>query len=417
MKKLIALLLCGLMLTGVCTAAAQEGLLIAPAPQWVTVRIEDCDRNLFYGQVLYTEGMTALEAALAAVKQAGLEAVTQESPYGGMYIASIGTRKEGDFGGYEGWMYYVDGQSPMYNIASCPMSPGQQLLVAYADMSVLQPLVALKTEGEALQVEVTADVTTYDENWNATVTRLPIAGATVTADGVAYTTDEQGCITLSAESAAKERISLQVEQYSDQGLPLVLRLAPDFTLELERKPAFADVADDAWYSADVQAMVKLGLMDGVGEGRFAPESQVTRAMVAQVLYRHSGSVPAEGDMMFTDVADDVWYAEAVRWAGANGVLEGYENGTVRPEAYVTRQDLAVMLMRYRTRVIKKELPDLGFDAPAFADNGAIATYAAEAVYLLQKAGVVQGSGDKFLPENTASRAVLCKMVNRLISVD
>ncbi len=409
MKKLIALILCTLLLGSMCTAAAEE-LLIIMAPT-VSVRIEDMDKNLFCGAVDYKPGMTALDAALAAIDQAGLEATTSVSPYGGMYISAIGTRQEGAFGGYEGWMYYVNGESPMYSIANCPMEPGQQLLVAYADMSVLQPLVEAAWVKGRLQVTVSADVTAYDENWNATVTRQPIVGATVTVDGTALTTDEAGAVTVPAESAAKEAVSLQVEQYGEEGLPLVLRLDPSFLLEV---PAvFTDVPKGEWYESYVLDLAARGLMNGNGDGTFAPNGTVTRAMVAKVLFELSGGVPVNAILPFSDVAEDQWYAEAVRWAAAQGVVTGNEDGTFAPDAAVTRQDLATMLGRYAEKL---ELPQ-DADAPAFADNDQIAPYAAEHIYRLQKAGILSGEEGKFLPLNTAKRCELCKMVSGLIITD
>ncbi len=414
MKKLIALILCTLLVGSMCVAAAGDFFILS-APT-VHVRIEDIDKNLFCGSIAYKTGMTALEAALEAIKQAGLEATTSVSPYGGMYISAIGDRQEGAFGGYEGWMYYVNGESPMYSIANCPLEPGQQLLVAFADMSVLQPIVEAGRADGQVKITVTADVTTYDENWNATVTRQPIVGATVTADGKGYTTDEQGAVTLPEESAAKERISLQVEQYSEEGLPLVLRLAPDFMLELPGV-TFTDVAEGSWYAECVRDMAAKGLMNGYPDGSFAPNGTVTRAMAAKVLFELSGGVAVEETSAFSDVEDGRWYAEAVHWAAANGVVQGRGDGTFGPDAPISRQDLAVMLMNYRVRVVKSELPDLGFGAPAFADNADIADYAAEAVYLLQKAGVLTGSEGKFLPRATATRAQLCKMVWVLMNID
>ena len=95
-----------------------------------------------------------------------------------------------------------------------------------------------------------------------------------------------------------------------------------------------------------------------------------------------------------------------------GIVQGAD-GNFRPDEAVTRQDLAVMLVRYQQKVVKTELP-ADSAAPAFADNADIAEYAAEAVYLLQKAGIVEGTEGKFLPTAPASRAALCKMLAGLV---
>ena len=92
------------------------------------------------------------------------------------------------------------------------------------------------------------------------------------------------------------------------------------------------------------------------------------------------------------------------------------DGKFNSNAPVTRQDLAVMLMRYQEKVVKAELPKTA-DAEAFLDNDQIAPYAAEAVYLLQKAGIVNGTDGKFNPSATATRGQLCKMLSGLVVSD
>ena len=422
MKKIVALLLVALMLS--TAVFAEDIILIAPNPaaKTVSVRVEGVTENLYDGKIAWTEGMTALSALETVLAEAGVEYVIKDSQYGGKYVSAVGADVEGAFGGYDGWMYYVDGQSPMFSIDACALNGGEELLVAYADMSAVLPIITAQRDAKGIvTVQVTADVTTYDEsnNWAPVVTRQPMADAKLTADGADYVTDAQGKAVLSAESSAKEAVAVQVEKAAEGGAPLLVRLPAGYTVDLSaveaEKIAFSDVADDAWYAPYVVNMARQGVVEGFPDGTFQPVGKVTRAQVANVLYKLSGSVPVNYLLPFSDVAQDQWYAEAIRWAASEKIVTGFEDGTFRPDAYVTRQDLAVMLVRYQ-QAAEIRLSQEG-EAPAFADNDQIASYAAEAVYVLQKAGVVNGTDGKFNPAATAGRGELCKMVSAFVISD
>ena len=129
MKKIVALLLVALMLS---TAVFAEGIiLIAPNPaaKTVSVRVEGVTENLYDGKIAWTEGMTALSALETVLTEAGVEYVIKDSQYGGKYVSAVGADVEGAFGGYDGWMYYVDSQSPMFSIDACALNGGEELLV------------------------------------------------------------------------------------------------------------------------------------------------------------------------------------------------------------------------------------------------------------------------------------------------
>ena len=404
MKKLIAFLLTVLMLSTMCTAFAEDIILIAPnpnaAPKTVSLQVEGIEGNVYYGEVAWTEGATALSVLETALKDAKVEYVVKDSQYGGKYISSIGKDVEATYGGYDGWMYYVDGQSPMYSIDASSVAAGQSLLVAYGDMNLVLPIItAHKNYKGQVTLKVEADVTYYDESWNASIVREPMTGTKVTVDGVDYTADDKGQVVLSAEDSAKAAVTLQVEKIAEGGAPLLARLAPDYMLDLaalETVLPFSDVAEGKWYTESVLQMSDLGA-------------------VANVLFKLSGGIPVNYLMTFSDVNQEAWYAEGIRWAAAEGVVTGAD-GKFNPNDPVTRQDLAVMLVRYQTKVLEKELPQTG-EAPAFADNDQIAAYAAESVYLMQKAGIINGIDGSFQPKGTATRAQLCKMLAGFVVSD
>lgn len=170
---------------------------------------------------------------------------------------------------------------------------------------------------------------------------------------------------------------------------------------------YTDVAEDAWYAEAVAYCAQAGLMDGVGDGAFDPQGATSRAMVVTVLHRLSGSPAQVKANAFPDVAEDAWYAQSVGWAAARGITTGREDGTFAPLEGVSRQDLAVFLWR-----------SMGSPAAAgaepFTDEGDISPYALEAVRWAKSAGIVNGMGNgAFAPRRGATRAELASILMKL----
>ncbi len=109
---------------------------------------------------------------------------------------------------------------------------------------------------------------------------------------------------------------------------------------------FVDVIDGDWYYDAVMAAVEAGLMNGVSEVTFAPDANVTRAMFVTVLHRLSGDTMDTKDIAFSDVAADSYYASAVAWAKRNGIVSGVTETEFAPDSNITREQMATMLYRY-----------------------------------------------------------------------
>lgn len=167
---------------------------------------------------------------------------------------------------------------------------------------------------------------------------------------------------------------------------------------------YSDVAETAWYYDAVKYVTEKGLMNGVGNDRFAPNSNLTRAMFAQILYNKAGK-PAAGASTFTDVAAGQWYADAVSWAAAQGVVNGIGNGMFGPNNNITREQLAVMLYRYASS------PAVTGSVTGFNDAGQISSYAKNAMAWATTNGVMNGKGDGRLdPKGLATRAEVAQMM-------
>ena len=157
----------------------------------------------------------------------------------------------------------------------------------------------------------------------------------------------------------------------------------------------------------------LALFQGTSETTFEPESTMNRAMLATVIYRMAGSPAGAAKAPFTDVAAADWFADAVAWAYENGVVKGMSATSFAPLQEITREQLAVMLLRYA---------DLcGYDTSArtslkdFADAAKVSDYAADAMQWAVANGILNGTDGKRLdPAGSATRAQCAAMLVRFL---
>lgn len=177
---------------------------------------------------------------------------------------------------------------------------------------------------------------------------------------------------------------------------------------------FYDVPPDAWYADAVTSLSAAGIMQGVGDGRFAPERTVTRGQLSAILHRIAGRPSASGTP-FTDIAPDAYCAEAAAWAEERGILQGYADGTFRPNQPVSRQQFAAALHRYAAG----EGWDNGRRASlrGFPDEGQVSEYAREPLRWALGAGIMQGRSDGRLdPNGSATRAQTAVLLCRFLEM-
>jgi hypothetical protein len=175
---------------------------------------------------------------------------------------------------------------------------------------------------------------------------------------------------------------------------------------------FTDVSASDWFCGDVEYAVTKGLFAGVSNTRFAPERTTTRAMLVTVLGRLAGvEANAYAASGFEDVPEGAYYAGYVAWAAENGVALGTGEGRFSPDAAVTRQDLAALLLRY-AESSGKQFP-VTLQYVAFADEALIEDYAKAAAETLYRGGIVTGRpGGFFDPRGEATRAETAAMLHR-----
>ena len=177
--------------------------------------------------------------------------------------------------------------------------------------------------------------------------------------------------------------------------------------------AFTDVNLDAWYMTEVEFAMANKFMSGYGDGRFAPDVPLSRAMLAQILYNMAGK-PSVDNCIFADVPSGAWYYDAVTWAAANGIVGGYGNGLFGPNDPITREQLATMLYRYEQSQGGGFVNDWAFllDYP---DRDNVSGYAYEALCWCTMNGIITGMTDGTLnPQGAATRAQAAVMLMRFV---
>ena len=173
---------------------------------------------------------------------------------------------------------------------------------------------------------------------------------------------------------------------------------------------FTDVTSRDWFYDAVAYVYDKGMMEGTTDTTFAPTMNLTRSMIAQVLYNLEERPEAPGAAGFTDVAAGAWYADAVNWAAARGIVKGYDTGAFGPEDSVTREQLAAILYRY-AQAKGYDTTQGGMAVREFSDSASISDWAQEAMAWAVNAQVLSGKGNGVLdPQGTATRAEVAQML-------
>ena len=174
---------------------------------------------------------------------------------------------------------------------------------------------------------------------------------------------------------------------------------------------FPDVTEGDWFYDAVRYAYETGLMDGVGDSLFAPNSETTRAQLVTILYRLEGEPEVSGTSGFTDVEAGTWYTDAVAWAAANGIVNGVSETEFAPGKDITREQLATILFRYAEA--KGYDVSARADLSAYTDADQIQSYAAESVAWAVAEGLIQGFEDNTLrPAGNATRAQIATILMR-----
>lgn len=252
---------------------------------------------------------------------------------------------------------------------------------------------------------VAADKKTASKGTTVTVTASPSKGYVVDAvkvvdkDGkdVAVTEKDGKYVFAMPASAVTVTGSFKAETPAPVALP------------------FTDVKSGNWFYDAVKYAYEQGLMTGTSATTFAPNGTMNRAMIVTVLYRLEKSPAVTGASKFTDVPAGQWYSDAVAWAAANKIVNGYDETTFGPMNAVTREQMAAILFRYE-QVKGLENVTLEENLNRFPDQDKISAYAIPALQWAVGQKIINGNADGTLdPTGTATRAQVAQIFTNLLN--
>lgn len=379
-----------------CTVYVSAGSSSSGTQDLVYISVVDPQGKTYCKKTGFTPN--ANETAYSLLQRTGLDIqATTDHQYGGVYVVSIEGLGEFDAGNQSGWMYKVNGTFPDYSASLYSVSSGDYVEWVYtrdlgndvgggsgggstvsssdqtAADKVADLIAAIGTVTDASGDKITAARRAYDKltaaqkklvNNYAVLTAAEQAYAQLTgAEGLPFTdvdghwaldairfVYDQGLMTgtketLFSPNSHLNRAMLATILYRMEGSPAVTGENP-----------YTDVAAGTWYTDAVLWASEQGIVNGYGNGKFGPLNNITREQLAAMLLRYSDckkyDTAARNDLTSYADADDIsaWALEALRWANAQGLVNGRTETTLVPQGDTTRAETATVLMRYLNSV-------------------------------------------------------------------
>ncbi|MCH5211648.1 MAG: S-layer homology domain-containing protein [Oscillospiraceae bacterium] len=175
--------------------------------------------------------------------------------------------------------------------------------------------------------------------------------------------------------------------------------------------AFSDVPATSWYYNSVTNICNKGYMNGVSDTRFEPDSTLTRAMLVTILYRYASEPNVDFASNFSDVPGGQWYSDAVAWASDAGIVNGTSEGRFDPDSNITREQLAAIMYRY-CEAFGYDTSAAG-NIIKYNDSAKISDWAQTALIWTTGAGIMEGKDGNVLdPQGNATRAEAAAIIER-----
>ena len=297
--------------------------------------------------------------------------------------------------------------------------------------------IADAAEGSTIHLEVKeskpSTLNTAQKEAISGLERMQLVDVTLTSNGVTISDFKGGSALVSVPYAlkdgessdgvavyylAKDGKQTKMETSHSSKTGMASFAAPHFSTYVvvyEKSAAwvnpFSDVGENDWFYDAVKYMHMEGLMSGTSANTFSPASTTTRGMIVTILYRMAGSPAASGSSAFTDVTAGAYYSNAVAWASANGIVDGYGDGRFGPNDTITREQMAAILYRYAQR--KGQDVTVSAALSQFTDADTASGYAVDALRWAVGEGLISGKGSGVLgPKGAASRAQVAVILHR-----
>ena len=293
------------------------------------------------------KGQTVYDATVKALSESG---ISYEDRNG--YIASIGDFAEFDHGNNSGWMFMVNRKHQNKGCKDIELTKNSSVLWFYTDDYTLE-------QGSE----------NYQKNDND-------KEDTKKADN-----DEDG---ETVETPEKRTF---------------------------QNDTFSDVKENDWHFEAVKFVYENNIMSGTDKG-FEPNAKMTRAMLVSVLFRLSGEMAAETGISFGDVASGEWYTDGILWAASVGIVSGVGDNNFAPDSEITREQMAVILYNFAKYKNQAEAKESG-ETAEFNDFGEVSDYAQNAILWANSEGFISGEGAGYLnPRGFATRAQIASLLMR-----
>lgn len=288
---------------------------------------------------------------------------------------------------------------------------------------------------ELANSEVNKAAASYQKSNQA---KLKLAGGTVAITAAIVGQDGKVKSSLELDGDSGIMLQLEADKIRNANLVSIYLLLPDGTVErieseveegritavvsqggsyavMEYNKPYTDLSGTHWAYDYVQELSMDGYVQGMDETEFAPEKPMTRAQLVQLIVRMMGLTPSGSGTSFNDVASGSWYEDAITAAAEAGIVQGVGGGHFEPDRTVTREEMAVMLMKALMKS-GMQLDETGASGAGFTDAGHISewaqTYVAQAVEL----GLLQGRGNGvFAPDEQATRAEGAKVIYMILT--
>ena len=375
-------------------------------------------RNLpvWISQTSYTvsSGATVLDVFEMALNEAGLSFEND----GGNYISEIDGLAEFDNGALSGWMYTLNGDYPDLGVAEQTLKNGDKIVFHYTDdyteeegaeewESSSSGSSSIKTYTVKFETNGGSDVEAQTVEKNDTAVKPDDP----TKEGFTFAgwfTDKNLTEEYNFSNKVKKSFTLYAkweevkkEEHDNK----------DPNIHEKEELAFTDVEKGSWYEDAVIYAVSNNLFNGVSETEFAPNIDMTRAMLVTVLYRLENPKGSAYKHSFTDVANGEWYADAVAWAAENGIVNGISETAFAPNDKITREQMATIIYRY-AKFKGYDVNDFA-SLSEFSDADEISGFATIAISWACKTGLIQGTTANTLsPKDTATRAQVAVILMR-----
>ncbi|MDD6736177.1 MAG: S-layer homology domain-containing protein, partial [Clostridiales bacterium] len=356
-------------------------------------------------------GATVLDLFEKALTDANLSRENE----GGNYISEINGLAEFDNGPLSGWMFLLNGAYPELGIAEQTLKNGDTIVFHYTDdYTQEQGSEKWASSGSS---SVTSYTVKFETNGGNTISSQSIGkNGTVTEPTeptkAGYTFD--GWYTdleLTREYDFSQKITGSFTLYAKW-----IEDAKEHGENDKKLTSFTDVEKGSWYEKAVAYAVEHNLFKGISDTEFAPDREMTRAMLVAVLYRLENTEEKEKKHSYKDVAEGEWYADAVAWAEENGIVSGVSETEFAPNDSITREQLAAVIYRY-ARMKGRDIENISA-LSEFTDTDEISEYALDAVKWANAAGIINGvSETKISPKTTATRAQTAAILMRFLGND